>query len=336
MRIVGRLLLVLALLSATAAPAAWGQHYHVVNTWTLGGEGGWDYLSLDSASHCLFIVRSDRVMVVDPADGTVVGEVPGVVRGHGAAFDDAAGRGYVTSGGDSSVVAFDLHSLAPLAHIRVAPGPDAILFDPATGRIFTMNGRSSSATALDGATGRNLGNVDLGGGPEFAVAAGDGELYVNLEDKSEVVEVDARALKVVRRWPLAPCESPSGLAIDRAHGLLFSGCHNQVMAISDIHRGAVIATVPIGRGVDACRFDPGTGLAFASNGEGNITVIRRVTDDSFAVVANVPTRPGARTMELDPFSHALYTVTAAFEPPAPGERRGRMVPGSFVLLRLLP
>jgi DNA-binding beta-propeller fold protein YncE len=332
------------LILSTALLAAGGPHlraqaYHVTHTYTLGGEGGWDYIALDTAGHRLFIARQDRVMVVDPASGKVLAEIPGLNRAHGIAFDYADGRGCATSGGDSSVVIFDLKTLQVLRRTNAAPDADAILFDPATKRIFTFNGDSRSSSVIDAASGKKIGTIDLGGGPEFAVSAGDGKLYVNLEDSSAVDEIDASAMKVLRRWPLAPCQSPSGLAIDREHHRLFSGCHNQVMAISDAQAGKVVATVPIGQGVDADRFDPGTQLAFASTGDGNLTVVHEDGPDKYSVVANVATKRGARTMEVDLASHTVYTVSAEFgPPPAPTPDRPRprpsIVPGTFALLVL--
>jgi DNA-binding beta-propeller fold protein YncE len=218
---------------------------------------------------------------------------------------------------------------------------DAVLYDPATRRVFTMNGDAGSATVIDPRSGRRIGEVPLGGKPEFGVSDGAGKLYVNLEDSAQIVEVDARAMRVVRRWSIAPCSSPTGLAMDRAHRRLFSGCRGGVMAISDATAGRLVTTVPIGQGVDACRFDPGTQLAFASNGEGTLTVIHEDTPDRYTVVANVATKQGARTMEIDLRTHRIYTVTSDFGPaPAPvaGRRPPRppMVPGTFALLVLDP
>ena len=315
------------------------QSYHVTHTYTLGGDGGWDYVSLDTVGHRLFVARQDRVMVIDPASGKVQAQIPGLNRAHGIAFDYADGKGFATSGGDSSVVIFDLKTLQVTGRTIAAPDADAVLFDPVTKRIFTFNGDSRSSSVIDAASGKKIGTIDLGGGPEFGVSAGDGKLYVNLEDSSAIDEIDAATMKVLRRWPLAPCQSPSGLAIDRAHHRLFSGCHNKVMAISDAQAGKVITTVPIGEGVDANRFDPGTQLAFASTGDGNITVVHEDGPDKYSVVANVATKRGARTMEVDLASHVVYTVSADFgPPPAPTPERPRprpsIVPGTFALLVL--
>jgi hypothetical protein len=336
-----RMLAAGALLLGVAAAPVGAQSYHVSQTLTLGGDGGWDYLALDTAGHRLFIARQDRIMVVDPAAGTVLGVIPGLNRAHGVAFDYASGHGFATSGADSTVTMFDLKSLQVLGRTIAAVDDDGILYDPATRRIFTMNGDAGSATAIDPVSGQRVGNVDLGGKPEFGVSAGDGMLYVNLEDKSEVVEVDARAMKVTRHWSIAPCQSPSGLAMDRANHRLFSGCRNGLMGVSDARAGRLVTTVPIGRGVDACRFDAANRLAFASNGDGTLTVIHEDAPDKFTVVANVATKQGARTMELDEATHRLYTVSADFGPaPAPTPERPRarppVLPGTFALLVLEP
>ncbi len=278
-------------------------------------------------------------MVVDPDNGKVLAEIPGLKGAHGVAFAYEAGHGFATSGADSSVVMFDLKTLQVLGRTTAAPDADAILYDPATKRIFTFNGDSHNASVIDVATGQRIGTIDLGAGPEFGVSAGDGKLYVNLEDKGAVAEIDAAAMKVTRQWSLAPCQAPTGLAIDRAHHRLFSGCRNQMMAISDATTGKLITTVPIGQGVDACRFDPGTQQALASNGDGTLTVVHEAAPDTFTVVANIATKRGARTMELDLKTHRVFTATADFGPtPAPTADRPRprpsLVSGTFALLVL--
>ncbi|HET7564510.1 MAG TPA: YncE family protein [Gemmatimonadaceae bacterium] len=342
------------MLGFVCAPAAWAQAahpaadagagraaYHVVNTYTLGGEGGWDYLALDTVGHRLFIARGDRAMVVNPDNGKVLGEVSGIDGAHGVAFDYASGHGFATSGRDSSVVMFDLKTLAVLGRAKAAEDADGILFDPATKRVFSFNGDAQSSSVIDGATGRNVGTVDLGAKPEFGVSDGHGKVYVNLESTGEIAEIDAAAMRVTRKWSIAPCQSPTGLAIDVAHDRLFSGCRNHVMAISDAKAGKLVTTMPIGAGVDACRFDAATSDAFSSNGgDGTITVIHEDSPNHYTVVQTVPTMQSARTMELNPSTHALYTVGAKFGPmpaqPAAGQRRRRppMVPGSFTLLVL--
>jgi DNA-binding beta-propeller fold protein YncE len=331
-----------AALSVVPATAPlYAQSYHVAKTFTLGGDGGWDYVTLDTVGHRLFVARQDRVMVIDPTNGKLLAEIPGLNRAHGVAFSYATGKGFATSGGDSSVVVFDLKSLKVLSRTTAAVDADAVLFDPATKHVFTFNGDAGSSSVIDPASGQRIGNIDLGGKPEFGVSTGDGRLYVNIEDSSVVAEVDPVAMKVTRRWSLAPCESPTGLAIDRAHSILFSGCRSGVMAISDAKAGKLITTVPIGQGVDAARFDPATQLAFASNGEGTITVIHQDAPDKFTVVQTVQTKRGARTMELDLKTHRLFTVSADFgPPPAPTAERPRprppILPGTFAVLELDP
>ncbi len=326
--------LALLVLGAAVAPAR-AQGYHVTQRFTLGGDGFWDYLAYDTAANRIFIGRNDRIMVVDPQQGKVLAEIPGMQRAHGVALALRAGHGFATSGADSMVTMFDLKTLKVLGKTKVDVDDDGIIFDPATNRIFTFNGDAHSASVLDAVSGKRLATIDLGAKPEFGVSDGRGKVYVNLESSSQVAELDAGTMKLVRKWPLAPCTSPSGLAIDVEHHILFSGCHNQVMAMSDAVAGKVVASVPIGTGVDACRYDAGTGLAFASTGDGHITVIREVSPTSFQVVQTVTTAPGARTMALDPKTHWLFTATAQFGPApqaAAGQRRRPpMVPGTFSL-----
>ena len=330
----------LVFLVAALTPGS-AQSYHVTRTVLLRGDGGWDYVALDTVGHRIFVARQNRVMVVDPSDGKVVTEIPGLNRAHGIAFAYEAGHGFATSGADSTVTMFDLKTLQVLGHTTAALDDDAVLYDPATKRVFTFNGDSHSSTVIDASSGQRIGTIDLGAAPEFGVSNGDGRLYVNLEDKGAVAEIDAVAMKVTREWSLAPCQSPTGLAIDRAHHRLFSGCRNQVMAISDADAGKLITTVPIGAGVDGCAFDPGTALAFASNGDGTLTVVHEDNPSQFRVLANVLTRRGARTMALDEKTHRVFTVTADFgPPPAPTPEHPRprpsVVPGTFTLLVLDP
>ncbi|HKT61178.1 MAG TPA: hypothetical protein VJQ46_14090 [Gemmatimonadales bacterium] len=334
-------LLLAAPLAPLAAQAAAPTAYHVTHDIKLGGDGRWDYVTLDSVGHRLFIARQNRVMVVDPKSGKLLGEIPGLDGAHGTAMAYAAGHGFATSGRDGSVTMFDLSSLKVLARIKAADDADAILYDPSSKRIFTFNGDANSSTAIDPESGKVIGSIALGGKPEFGVSSGSGRLYVNIEDKGEIAELDPDKLQVLRRWPLEGCEEPTGLAIDRANDLLFSVCHSKVMAISDARAGRTIADVPIGGGVDGAAFDPGTRLAFASNGDGTITVVHEDSPTTFHVVSTATTRRGARTMTLDPRTHRLYTVTADFgETPAPTESdphpRPSLLPGTFSLLVLEP
>jgi len=278
-------------------------------------------------------------MVIDLGRDSVIGDIPNTAGIHGVALAPDLNRGFTSNGRDSSVTIFDYKTLAPTAVVKI-PGrnPDAILYDPATKRVFTFNGGTSNATAIDATNGTVVGTVDLGGKPETAVSEG-GKIYVNIEDKSEIAVFDPKTLAVQARWPLAPCEEPSGLAIDRVHQRLFAGCGNKTMAIVDMRTGKVVASPAVGDGVDAAGFDPGTQLAFTSNGEGTITVIHEDTPDKYTVLETVPTQRGARTMAVNPKTHRLYTVSADFGPPPPptADRprpRPPMIPGTFVVLEL--
>ena len=329
----------LAILAGAAAQAS---HYHVAERYELGGEGGWDYLALDTVHDHLFIGRQDRFMVVDPAKGELIGELPGMNRAHGVAFAYDAGHGFATSGGDSTVTMFDLKSLKVLGRTIVAPDDDALLYDPATKRVYTFNGDAHSASVIDPVSGKRIGTIDLGAKPESGVTAENGKLYVNLEEANQVAEIDAAAMKVTRKWSIEPCESPTGMAIDLEHHRLFSACRSGVMAVSDPDAGKLVTTVPIGSGVDGAGFDPATQLAFAPNGDGSLTVIHEDGPDSYSVVDTVRTMPGARTMTLDYATHTVYTASAEYEPlPASASSGGRrrrppMVPGSFRLLVIKP
>ena len=325
--------------ASPAKPSAPDSGYHLLKKVHLGGEGGWDYLKLDAEARRLYISHGTHVMVLDADSYQVVGDIPDTQGVHGVAVAQEFGRGFTSNGRTATVTIFDLKTFKKIGEAKTEEGPDGILYDPAAKRAFTFNGRANSTTAIDAATGNVAGSVALGGRPEFAVADGAGRLYNNLEDKSEVVEIDARGLKVLNRWPLAPCEEPSGMAIDREHRRLFIGCHNQMMAVMNADHGKVVATVPIGRGVDANRFDPETQLAFSSNGDGTLTVVHEDSPDKYSVVENVQTERGARTMELDPKTHRVFTVTAQFgeaPPPKPGERFSRppILPDTFELLVL--
>ncbi|HXC25136.1 MAG TPA: hypothetical protein VNU46_04410 [Gemmatimonadaceae bacterium] len=328
-----------SLVVATAAGAQ-SPHtaYHVLHRYQVGGDGGWDYLTFDTVGHRLFIARQNRVMVVDPDHGTVLGEIPGLGGAHGVALAYETGHGFITSGRDSTVTMFDLKTLQVLGKTIAAQDADAILYDPASKRVFTFNGDARSSSVIDPVSGKRLGNIDLGAEPEFGVSAGNGKLYVNLTKNGDVAEIDAKKMQVTRRWSAAPCKGSTGLAIDRVTHRLFSGCRNKVMAISDAKQGRLIATLPIDGGVDATTFDPRTHNAFSSNGDGTLTIIHEDTPNRFRVIETVPTMKGARTMTLDPKTHHVYLVSAQFGPPpadstaANPRRRPPVLPGTFTVL----
>ena len=320
-----------------APPPAASTGYRVIDTLKVGGDGGWDYLTFDPASRRLFVSHGTHVVVVDADTKAAVGDIPDTPGVHGIAIASDLGRGFISNGRGGTATIFDLKTLGKIGEVKTGDNPDAILYDRASGRVFTFNGRSGDATAFDAAHGTVAGTIPLGGKPEFAVADGKGRVYVNIEDKSEIVALDTKALEVKSRWPLEPCEEPSGLAFDSAHGRLFTVCSNRLMAVVDATTGRVVTTLPIGGGVDAAAYDPATGLVFASNGEGTLTVVHEDSPDSFRVVENVPTQAGARTLALEPKTHRVFLSTAQFGPrPAPTAEvprpRPSIVPGSFVVL----
>lgn len=329
----------LALCLSFSLPPLAHAEFHVLRTAVLGGDGGWDYITFDGVGHRLFVSRSTHVMVVDAQSLKVIGDIPNTPGVHGVALAQDQGHGFTSNGHDTSVTMFDLKTLQPLARVRVGLNPDAIAYDAASKRVFVMNAASKTASAIDPATGTVVGTVALDGQPEEAAFDGAGHMYVNLEDTSQIVRVDTRTLKVLGRWSLAPGQGPTGIAIDRDHGRLFSACGNSRMVVSDVAKGKVVATLPIGARVDGAGFDASQGLAFSSNDEGTLTVVKEESPDSFKVVSNVPTAPGARTLTFDPTSRRVYTITAEFAPappPTPEQPRPRraLVPGSFKLLVL--
>ncbi len=318
------------ILALAALPAS-AQSWAIAHTYTLGGEGRWDYVVPDPPHQRLFIARADRLMVVSE-DGKLLGEVKGINGAHGTGVDDAAGRGYATSGNDASVVMFDLKTYQTLGRIPAAEDADAVAFDPGTERVFTFNGDAHSSTVIDARQGKLITNIPLGGKPEYGVSAGDGKVYANLTDIAEVVEIDARPAKVVRRWSTAPCKAPVSMAIDTAHHRLFSGCRSGVVAVSDYDAGKVVATLPIGRGVDGAGYDPGSGDAFASAADGTLTVIHEDSPNSYRVVQTIKTPEGSRNMGLDPTTHRVFVVSAKFGPAPAGRGRPPVLPGTFALM----
>jgi hypothetical protein len=306
--------------------------YRVTHTYTLGGDGSWDYVVPDPPSHRLYIARQNRVMVVDEDSGKLLAEVTDVKGAHGTAIAEATGHGFATEGDGKSVMMFDLKTFKMLGRIPAAEDADAILYDGASNRVFTLNGDANSSTVIDPKAGALITNIDLGGKPEYGASAGDGKVYANLVDKAEVVEIDAKTATVSRRWPTAPCKQPVAMAIDTAHHRLFSGCRSGVMAISDYQAGKVVTTVPIGAGVDGAGYDPGSGDAFASNADGTLTVIHQDSADKYHVVENLETPKGSRNMGVDPTNHRVFVVSAKFGPVPAGGRRGPVVAGSFALM----
>lgn len=311
--------------------------YRVIRKIRLGGEGFWDYLTVDSTARRLYVSRGTHVMVVDLAGDSLAGDIPETPGVHGIALAPELNRGFTSNGRANTSTIFDLKTLKKIDEVKTGENPDAILYDSFSGRVFTFNGRSGDATAFDAATGAAAGTIPLGGKPEFARADGRGKIYVNIETTSEVVEIDSRNLAVTRRFPIKPGEEPSGLGFDVERHRLFSGCSNKIMTVLDIGTGKIIGTIPIGEGVDGCGFDPVSKLAFSSNGEGTLTVVREAAPGTFEVAETVPTQRGARTMTIDPKTGNIYLPTAEFGPapqasadnPRP---RPAVVKDSFVIL----
>ena len=319
-------------LSGAPVPPPATSGYHVIKTVPVGGDGGWDYIYVDSDARRVYISHGTHTVVMDADSYAVVGDIPDTQGVHGIAIASDLGRGFTSTGRTNDVTIFDLKTLKSIGNVKTDANPDAILYEPVTKRVFTFNGRGKNATAINAADGTVLGAIDMGGKPEFAAADGKGTVYVNNEDTSALYHLDAKSLKELHHWPLAPCKSPSGLAIDQKNRRLFSVCDEKVMAVTDADTGKVVATPAICDGPDASAFDPSTGYAFASCGDGNLTVIHEDSPDKYTVVENVPTKKSARTMGLDLKTHNIFLPAADFDPPAPGERRGKMKPGSFVIV----
>jgi YVTN family beta-propeller protein len=317
------------------------QQYAISGRIPIEGDSGWDYLFVDSANGQLYVSHGTEVVVVDLASEKPTEKITGMKRIHGIAVANDLNRGFISDGGDDAVVIFDLKSHAVLQKVPAGKNPDGILYDPYSKRVFAFNGRSNDVTAIDAASGKVAGTVTLDGKPEFPVSDGKGNVYVNIEDKSEIAQLDPQALKVKKTWPLAPCEEPSGLAIGLEARRLFSVCSNNKMAVVNADSGQVITTVAIGNGPDAAAYDPVNKLSFSSNGEGSLTVVRQDSPDKYTVLATVPTEKSARTMALDTKTHKIYlsaaqlgaTPEATADNPHP---RPRIVPGSFHVLVVSP
>ena len=307
--------------------------YRITNTYPLGGEGGWDYIVPDTANHRLFIARGNRLMVVDEDSGKLVGEVTEIHGAHGTALAAESGHGFATSSEDQSVVMFDLKTLKPMGRIPAAEDADAIVYDGSSKRVFTLNGDAHSSTVIDAMKGTLITNIPLGGKPEYGAVSGDGKVYANLTDTSEVVEINAKSATVGRRWSTAGCKQPVSMAIDVADHRLFSGCRSGVLAVSDYQSGKVVTTLPIGMGVDGAGYDAGSKNVFASSANGTLTVIHQDTPNRYNVLQNLETPQWSRNMGLDASNHRVYVAAAQFGLGAPGSKRpGPMEPGSFKLL----
>lgn len=324
------------LVLAAACPA---QNYAVTKTLKVGGEGGWDYVTVDPQNRLLYLPRPTHTMIVEAADGKTVADIPGTKRAHGVALVPQLGRGFISDGEDGSAVIFDLANHQVLGKVAAADDADGIIFDPASNRILISCGDAGVLVPIrpdvDPKTGKADEAVKLDGKPEFLASDGQGKVYVNIADKDTLAVVDTRDMKVVNRWPTAPGGQPTGLAIDPAGGHLFIGCRNQHLIVMSTKDGHVEADIPIGKGVDACAFDPGRGDIFASCGDGSLYIVKQTTPGEFKTIQKLQTRPGARTMGIDPTTHAAYLPTAEPQQTS-GGGRPTYKPGTFMVLVVTP
>ena len=315
-------------LTALAAPSG----YHILKEIKIGGEGGWDYLTVDSANRRLYVSHATHVAVIDIDAAKVVGDIPNTPGVHGIAIAPELNRGFTSNGRAGSVTIFDLKTLNPIGQtVKTGDNPDSIPYDAVSGRVFTFNGRSNDSTAIDAKTGSVIGTIPLGGKPEFSVADGKGKIYVNIEDTNEVVEIDAAKASVAKRYSIKPCDGPSGLAIDPKNRRLFSVCSNRMMIVSDPDAGRVLATPAIGAGSDGVAFDAGRGYAISSNGDGTLTIVQQ-TAGKYDVLENIATEKGARTIAVDEKSHQVFVPVAKAAPAQPGQRGTTYIPDSFRVL----
>ena len=319
-----------------AEPAA-SVPFKLQQTWKLGGDGSWDYMTVDPQTHILYIARLDRVMLVETQTGKLIAEIGGLQHVHGVAFDTEGKLGYISDGGAGKILVFDRSTHKVLESIPAGKNPDAVLFEPTQRRVFTFNGISHDATVIDAATNKVIATLPMPGKPEFSVTDGAGNIYVNIEPTSSVLRIDAATLKVTATWPLAPGKGPSGLAIDTAHYRLFSVCDNDTMAILDSRTGKLVSSPTIGQGADAVAYDSTNNLVFSSNGESGTMTVLHPTPSGYAVLQTLRTKLGARTMAVDTSTGVVYTVSSSLGPKPPAspsnpKRRPAVIPGSFVVL----
>jgi YVTN family beta-propeller protein len=305
MKFTARIVATISSLAMAAAVFA-ASGYQKTKTVGLAGPTGWDYVTVDSAAQKVYIANSTQVQVLDSDTLAVAGVVPGIAGAHGVAIATGLNKGFATEGKADEVTVFDTATLKVTAKVKVGKKPDAIVYDPASKRIFAMNGDGESTTAINAADNSIAGTVAIGGGPEFTVVDGKGNLWVNLEDQSELVQIDTNELKVLHHWPVAPCSAPSSLAFDAKNRVLFLGCRSKVLAVVNADSGVVLKTYPIGDHVDATQFDPETGLVFSSTGDGHVYIFHQDAADQYSLVDTLTTLAGSKTMGLDPKSHRIY------------------------------
>jgi len=320
----------LGALAPAAVVMAAATGYHITGEIPIGGEGGWDYLTVDSAAHRLYVSHGTHVVVVDLDTNKIAGDIPDTPGVHGIAIAAELGKGFISNGRGNTVTIFDLKTLKASGTVPTGENPDDITYDKASSRVFVFNGRSKSATVIDAKTGKVAATIPLSGKPEFAVSDGKGHVYNNLEDTNELVEIDAAKAAVSKKFSLSPCDGPSGMAYDAKNRRLFSVCSNRVMAISDPDAGKVVATPAIGAGSDGVAFDPGVGYAMSSNGDGTLTIVAQ-NGGKWDVLENIATERGARTIAVDERTHKVYMPTAKTAPSATGGRASYL-PNTFKVL----
>ena len=329
--------ILLGLVGVAGAQEIGKSGYKILQRVSLPGDGGYDFLSIDSDNRRVYITHNNSVQVMDADSLKLIGTVENVPHPHGVVFLPELGKGYATSGDPGSVVVFDLKTFKRLSEIPASKDADVIIYDEPSGKVITFNGDSKNCTVIDPKTDKAVKTVDLGEGPEVAVSDGQGHLYDNLETASMVIKMDAKTMKVLKKWPLAPGESPSGLSMDLENNRLFSGCHNKLLVVMNAKTGKVVQALPIGDHVDGTAFDPASGNVFSSNGEGTLTVIHEDSPDKYSLVENLPTEPGAKTLALDAKTGRIFlTVAKRGEAPKPTKEdpkpRAKVVPGSFHVL----
>jgi YVTN family beta-propeller protein len=324
-------------LAVAANSFAAGSGYHITKRLKVGGEGGWDYLTVDEAARRLYISRGTHVMVIDIDADKVVGDIPNTQGVHGISIAPELNRGFTSNGKSDTSTIFDLKTLRVLGTVKTGGNPDAIIYDPASKKVFTFNGRSKDTTIFDAATGKVEYTIPLGGKPEYAATDGKGKVFVNNEDTNEVIEISSLGNYKVRKFPLKSCEEPTGMGLDPKNDIVFSGCHNKTMTVLDTKTGKIIASLPVGANVDGNGFDTGTGLAFSSNGDGTLTIVYEASPGKYEVLDTVATQNGSRTMAVDSKTHNVYLPAAQFIQPkepaqAGSKQRTVMVKDSFEVL----
>jgi YVTN family beta-propeller protein len=316
-----RAVTVLGLLMAGMPVYAEGPLPTLSGSIVIGGKGGWDYVAADTTTHFLYVSHESRMHVVDPTTKRMVAEISETPGVHGIAIASEFNRGFITCGKDNSLTVIDLQTFKKVARLKqVGTKPDAVVFDPFSKRVFVMNNGGDNLTAVDAQTQRVVGDIPVGGAPEFAQPDGKGRLFVNVEDKNQVKVIDTQSLKVLATWSLAPHETPTGMAIDLENNRLFVGCRSKNLVVLNLGTGSIVAALPIGAGVDACAFDPGTRCVFASCKDGTVTVIKAQSADTYILAGVLKTEAGSKTMTLDPSTHKLY-VPAAGGPGTPGDAK---------------